>query len=52
MSSNLGFGKTNKLDLSGFAPRPAEKTDIMKEQEAADRAAAPPASKAGNRSNV
>lgn len=40
MSSDLGFGKTNKLDISGFAPRPAEKTDIMKEQEAADRAAA------------
>lgn len=38
MSSDLGFGKTNKLDLSGFAPRQAEKTD-MKEQEAADRAA-------------
>jgi hypothetical protein len=40
MSSDLGFGKTNKLDLSGFAPRQAEKPNTMKEeQEAADRAA-------------
>ena len=39
MSSDLGFGKTNKLDLSSFAPQQAVKTDTRKEQEAADRAA-------------
>ena len=39
MSSDLGFGKTNKLDLSGFAPRSAEKTTTIIEQDAADRAA-------------
>ena len=39
MSSDLGFGKTKKLDLSGFAPRPAEKAPAQAEQEASDRAA-------------
>jgi hypothetical protein len=39
MTNDLGFGKTSKLDLSGFAPRPEHKNDAMKEQEAADRAA-------------
>lgn len=39
MSSDLGFGKTKKLDLSGFAPRPAEKAAAQSEQEASDRAA-------------
>lgn len=39
MSSDLGFGKTKKLDLSGFAPRPAEKEAPRSEQEASDRAA-------------
>ena len=39
MSSDLGFGKTKKLDLSGFTPRPAEKTTAQAEQEASDRAA-------------
>ena len=39
MSSDLGFGKTKKLDLSGFAPRPPEKGSAPQEQEAADRAA-------------
>lgn len=39
MTNDLGFGKTNKLDLSGFAPRQEQKADAMKEQEAADRAA-------------
>lgn len=40
MSSDLGFGKPKKLDLSGFAPRPAEKSVSPKEQDTADRAAA------------
>ena len=39
MSSDLGFGKTAKLDLSGFSPRSAEKTVAPQEQEAADRVA-------------
>lgn len=39
MTNDLGFGKTNKLDLSGFTPRQEQKVDAMKEQEAADRAA-------------
>ena len=39
MSSDLGFGKPKKLDLSGFAPRPAEKTASPQEQDTADRAA-------------
>ena len=39
MSSDLGFGKAKKLDLSGFAPRPAEKAAGQGEQEASDRAA-------------
>ncbi|RMC62514.1 hypothetical protein [Sinorhizobium meliloti] len=39
MSNDLGFGKTAKLDLSGFAPRPSEKTVSRQEQEASDRAA-------------
>lgn len=39
MTSDLGFGKTKKLDLSGFAPRPAEKVPAQTEQEASDRAA-------------
>jgi len=39
MSSDLGFGKTRKLDLSGFAPRPAEKAPSPKEQEVSDRVA-------------
>jgi hypothetical protein len=39
MSSDLGFGKTKKLDLSSFAPRPAEKAASQQEQEASDRAA-------------
>jgi len=39
MSSDLGFGKTKKLDLSGFAPRPAEKAPAQSEQDASDRAA-------------
>lgn len=38
MSSDLGFGKPKKLDLSGFAPRPTEKTSSQ-EQDTADRAA-------------
>jgi hypothetical protein len=39
MTSDLGFGKTKKLDLSGFAPRPVEKVPAQTEQEASDRAA-------------
>jgi hypothetical protein len=39
MSSDLGFGKPKKLDLSGFAPRPAEKAASPQEQDTADRAA-------------
>ncbi|WP_245462410.1 hypothetical protein [Shinella sp. JR1-6] len=39
MSNDLGFGKPKKLDLSGFAPRPAEKAPAQAEQEASDRAA-------------
>ena len=39
MSSDLGFGKTKKLDLSGFPPRPAAEETPLHEQEAADRAA-------------
>jgi hypothetical protein len=39
MTNDLGFGKANKLDLSGFSPRQEEKTNTLKEQEAADRAA-------------
>ncbi|ARS65933.1 hypothetical protein CN221_35990 [Sinorhizobium meliloti] len=38
MSNDLGFGKTAKLDLSGFAPGPSEKTGSRQEQEAAERA--------------
>lgn len=39
MTSDLGFGKTKKLDLSGFAPRPADTAAANAEQEASDRAA-------------
>ncbi len=39
MSSDLGFGKPKKLDLSGFAPRLAEKSVSPQEQDTADRAA-------------
>lgn len=39
MSNDLGFGKTKKLDLSGFAPRPTEKAASPEEQDTADRAA-------------
>lgn len=39
MSSDLGFGKSTKLDLSGFSPRPAEKAAPQQEQEIADRVA-------------
>lgn len=39
MSSDLGFGKTAKLDLSSFTPRPVEKTAPSREQDVADRAA-------------
>lgn len=39
MSSDLGFGKTKKLDLSDFAPRPADKNLPQMEQDASDRAA-------------
>ncbi len=38
MSSDLGFGKTAKLDLSSFTPRAAEKAPSQ-EQDVADRAA-------------
>ena len=39
MSNDLGFGKTKKLDLSGFAPRASEKSVSEQEQEVADRVA-------------
>lgn len=39
MSNDLGFGKTTKLDLSGFSPRASEKTSSLREQEASDLAA-------------
>lgn len=39
MSNDLGFGKTKKLDLSDFAPRPVEKTTASQEQEVSDRVA-------------
>lgn len=39
MTSDLGFGKTKKLDLSGFSPRPAETATAQSEQDASDRAA-------------
>lgn len=39
MSSDLGFGKAKKLDLSGFTPRAAEKATTPQEQDTADRAA-------------
>ncbi len=39
MSSDLGFGKGTKLDLSSFTPRSAEKVAPSQEQDVADRAA-------------
>ncbi|GLR48845.1 hypothetical protein KYK30_29030 [Shinella yambaruensis] len=40
MASDLGFGKTKTLDLTGFAPRAPEKAPAQDEQAASDRAAA------------